>query len=399
MKIVEINTVHYGSTGKIMLQIADLAREQGHEAHTFSRAWKRQTLPSQYHSFFGSYLENGLHRFIAPITGKEGFYSKHGTKRLIRKLKEIDPDVIHLHNIHGFYINLPLLFEYIKSSRAKIVWTMHDCWAFTGHCPYFDIVECDKWKTECFDCPQYNKYPMCNFDNSKQMHENKKEWFSGIKNLTIVTPSKWLASAVKASCLKDYPVVVIPDGIDLEVFKPTESRLRQEYGIENKHVVLGVAFGWGERKGLDVFVELSKRLDSSYQIVLVGVSKAVKEALPEGIIALPLTHSQKELAELYTMADVFVNPTREETLGLVNVEALACGTPVITFNTGGSPECISDSCGVVVEKNDIDKMEKEIKRICTDKPFTQSSCVEWAMQFNKDEKYKEYIKLYGQNNY
>ncbi|MBR2443938.1 MAG: glycosyltransferase [Clostridia bacterium] len=393
MKIVEINTVHYGSTGKIMLQIADLAREQGHEAYTFSRAWSGQALPNEHHTFFGSYLENGIHRFVAPITGNECMYSKAGTKKLIKWLKEIEPDVVHLHNLHGFYINLPLLFGYLKTISARVIWTLHDCWSFTGHCSHFDMIGCEKYKSGCFDCPIYRAYPKSYFDNSKKMFQRKKEWFLGVKDLTIVTPSRWLADRVKESFLGEYPVKVINNGIDLDIFKPCISDFKKNHGIEDKYIVLGVAFGWGARKGLDVFVELSKRLGSSYQIVLVGTDDNVDKMLPENIISIHRTQNQRELAELYSVADVLANPTREDTYPTVNMEAIACGTPVVTFKTGGSPEIVGEGCGAVVPKNDISAFEEEIKKACQN--GKNSSLRQIAEnQFNKSDRFKDYINLY-----
>ena len=393
MKIVEINTVHYGSTGKIMLQIADLAREQGHEAYTFSRAWSGQALPNEHHTFFGSYLENGIHRFVAPITGNECMYSRAGTKKLIKRLKEIEPDVVHLHNLHGFYINLPLLFGYLKTSSARVIWTLHDCWSFTGHCSHFDMIGCEKYKSGCFDCPIHRAYPKSYFDNSKKMFQRKKEWFLGVKDLTIVTPSRWLADRVKESFLGEYPVKVINNGIDLDIFKPCISDFKKNHGIEGKYIVLGVAFGWGARKGLDVFVELSKRLGSSYQIVLVGTDDNVDKMLPENIISIHRTQNQRELAELYSVADVLANPTREDTYPTVNMEALACGTPVVTFKTGGSPEIVGEGCGAVVPKNDISAFEEEIKKACQN---GKNSILRQIAenQFNKSDRFKDYINLY-----
>ena len=228
------------------------------------------------------------------------------------------------------------------------------------------------------------------------MYELKKEWFNVVENLTLVTPSKWLANLTRESFLKEYPVQVIYNGINLEVFKPTESDFRVKYNLENKKIILGVAFAWNERKGLDVFVELSKRLGKDYKIVLVGTSETVEKQVSENIICIRRTQNQTELAQIYTAADLFVNPTREEALGLVNLEALACGTPVVTFKTGGSPECIDQTCGSVVEKNDVDGLLSEIIRICEQKPYSKEACIERAKKFDMNEKFLEYVKLYEQ---
>lgn len=399
MNIVEINTCDYGSTGKIMLQTAEAARKAGHNVFTFSRKWIHQPAPAKGHSYFGYFLENALHRTLAQITGLTECFSYFGTKKLIKEFNKIKPDVIHLHNLHGNYINLPLLFEYLKKSNAKIVWTLHDCWNFTGHCPHFDMIGCDKWKTCCGDCPEYKEYPKSAFDNSKFMYLLKKKWFTGMDNLTIVTPSDWLAGLVKQSFLKDYPVKVINNGIDLSVFKPTESDFRQKCACEDKNIILGVAFGWGKRKGLDVFTELSKRLDNRFQIVLVGTDSEVDKQLPDRIISIHRTQSQAELAEIYTAADLFVNPTREDNYPTVNIEALACGIPILTFDTGGSPEIPDGTCGSVVPKDDIDAMWNEIISICETQPFSRSNCLKRAKQFDMGKKFKAYIDLYNSINY
>ena len=257
------------------------------------------------------------------------------------------------------------------------------------------MIGCDKWKTGCYGCPQYKEYPKSLFDNSKYMYRLKKKWFTGVENMTIVTPSEWLASLVKESYLKDYPVKVINNGIDLNVFKPAESNFREKYALENKYIVLGVAFGWGKRKGLDVFVELEKRFDKEkYKIVLVGTDDNIDKLLPDNIISIHRTQNQTELAEIYTAADVFANPTREENYPTVNMEALACGTPVVTFNTGGSPEMLDETCGAAVAKDDNDAMYNEIIRICETKPYSLEACIKKAKGFDKNEKFGEYIRLY-----
>ena len=302
--------------------------------------------------------------------------------------------MIHLHNLHGWYINFPLLFKYIKKNNIRVIWTLHDCWTFTGHCPHFDMIGCEKWKTGCYQCPQIGEYPASYADISKWMYKHKKQWFTGVEDMTLVTPSEWLANLTRQSFLKDYPVKVINNGIDLSIFKPTESDFRKKYDLEDKFILLGVAFGWGKRKGLDVFIELSKRLDERYQIVLVGTDENVDKQLPKNIISIYRTQNQTELAEIYTAADLFVNPTREENFPTVNIESLACGTPIVTFRTGGSPEIIDESCGVVVEKDDIDGMQKEIERIYEKRPFGQEDCVKRAQNFDMNDKFAEYVELY-----
>lgn len=400
MKIAEINMLSNGSTGKIMLQVADTARAAGHKVKTYSPVrfvrGKRVAPPDiPDHLSWGTREEAMLHYYVGTLLGRNGMYSKKGTRQLIYDLKKFSPDIIHLHNLHMYCINLPMLFDYIKENRIKVVWTLHDCWPFTGHCPHFVLARCDKWKTECKHCPQPRVYPKMYLDTSKMMYRLKKRWFLGVENMTIVTPSKWLANLVKESFLKDYPVKVINNGIDLSVFTPRESNFRKTYKLENKKVILGVAFDWGYRKGLDIFIELAKRLAlDRYQIVLVGTNEMVDEQLPENILSIHSTNNQIELAEIYSAADLFVNPTREENFPTVNMEALACGIPVVTFKTGGSPEVIDSTCGRVVEVDDIDALEREVIHICESTFYPKVACLERAKSFDMYERFGEYIELY-----
>lgn len=393
MKVFQINICPDLSTGNVMMGIAAKARERGVECITAS-APKSVDSPIT-HITIGNNLERKLHLALGKIIGCEFAFSYFSTCRLIKKIKKFNPDIIHLHNLHAYYLNLNVLFKYLKNSGKKIVWTLHDCWAFTGHCPYFDMIGCEKWKTVCYNCPQYKKYPKSIIDTSKYKYKIKNRLINSIKELIIVTPSQWLADLVKQSFLKEYPVKVINNGINLDVFRPTESNFRKKYNCEEKFILLGVAFGWGKRKGLDVFIGLSKRLDDRFQIVLVGTDENVDKQLPDNIISIHRTQNQKELAEIYTAADLFVNPTREENYPTVNMEAIACGTPVLTFNTGGSPEILDETCGSVVAKNDIVSLYNEIMRICNGQPFTEEGCLKRANSFDMKKRFEEYVKLYN----
>lgn len=401
MRVAQINMCSNGSTGKIMVMIAKTAREDGMKVLTCSAAERIKGKQSsvnktQDHFIWGSPLERKFHVYAGIILGRNGMFSCNGTRALIKRLKLFQPDIVHLHNLHGFCINLPLLFRYLRKNNISVVWTLHDCWAFTGHCPHFTMVKCDRWKTGCGKCPQLDCYPKAWIDTTKMMFKLKRRWFCGIKDMTIVTPSCWLADLARQSFLNLYQIRVINNGIDLSVFKPTESNFLQKYGISNdKAVLLGVAFGWGKRKGLDVFVELFKRLDrEKYQIVLVGTDDKIDDRLPDGIISIHRTNDQKELAQIYSAADLFVNPTREENFPTVNIESLACGTPVLTFRTGGSPEILDEYSGSVVPCDDIDALEKEIVRICETMPYKSEDCVKRAAQFDMYNKFKEYVSLY-----
>ena len=380
-----------------MLQIAAEARKQGHEVYTCcpkSRSNLKKKVDHQI--LIGNIFSRNLHIKLAKLTGYNGCFSILSTWNYLRKIKKISPDLIHLHNLHNCYINLPMLFKFIKKYNIRVIWTLHDCWSFTGQCPYFTLAKCEKWKIGCYECQSYREYPQSRVDKTQKMWKLKKKWFTGINNMTIVTPSQWLADLVKQSFLKDYPVQVINNGIDLETFKPISSDFRQRYNIsESQYVLLGVAFGWGKRKGLDVFVELSKRLDDKrYRIVLVGTDDSVDKVLPKNIISIHRTQNQNELAEIYSAADLFVNPTREENYPTVNMESIACGTPVLTFRTGGSSEILDDKTGYVVDADDIDDLEKQIVCICTKQVFSEDDCLERAMKFANNIKFQEYINLY-----
>lgn len=404
MTIVEINSWDFGSTVKIMLQIADAARNNGFTIVTASSRYNgRKRLSSQKdnrnHIYFGSFVSFAIHYILGRNLGLLGLFSALSSIKLLWNIKKSKCSLIHLHNLHDYSINLPLLFHFIKRYRIPVIWTLHDCWAFTGRCPYFDLTKCNRWKNGCHDCPYPKKsYPQSYIDTTQMMWKLKQNWFTGIENCTIVTPSQWLADLVKQSYLCDYPVKVINNGIDLSVFKPTESVFREKYELVGKKVVLGVAFGWGKRKGFDVFIELAKRLPDDYKIVLVGTNDNVDKLLPENVISIHRTQNQQELAEIYTAVDVLANPTREENYPTVNMESIACGTPVVTFETGGSPEILDETCGSVVDCDDIDAMEIEIRRICEEIPYSVDACLKRARSFDMNNRFEEYVKLYKKIN-
>lgn len=396
MRVLQINSVcGIGSTGRIATGIDEILKEQGHESYI---AYGRK-LPKSCDKpiRIGNRLDNYLHVAKTRIFDKHGFGSKKPTKEFINKIERVNPDVIHLHNIHGYYINIELLFEYLKSENKPVVWTLHDCWAFTGHCSHFDYIGCDKWKIVCYDCPQKKSYPSSILiDNSKDNFIKKKEIFTGVNKLTIITPSKWLKSLVEKSFLNEYPINVINNGIDLDVFKPIKSNFREKYKLKNKFIILGVANIWDRNKGYDYFIELSKRLNKDEIIVMVGVTEKQKSQLPDNILGITITNNVNELAEIYSGSDVFINPTLQEVMGLVNVEALACGTPVITFDTGGSSECIDNDCGFIVRKGNLDELIEKIRYVKKYNKFRWSkSCVQRANYlYNKKDRFREYIALY-----
>lgn len=403
--IVFINGANVGSTGRIVYALSALAEEKGYR--TFRAYPKSRNLlpPRENDIIISSVPVKFLSTRSAFLTGLNGCFAWFSTRRLLKKLNRIRPDVLHFHNLHDSYINLPMLFRYIKKRRIKIVWTLHDCWSFTGHCPYFTLAACERWRSGCGKCPQLRAYPPLLFDTTAWLWKKKREWFTGVKDLTIVTPSEWLAGLVRESFLKEYPVEVVVNGIDLETFRPTASDFRKTHGFRDpdapegesgkpKHLILGVSFDWGRRKGLDVFEYLAARLGEDYQIVLVGTNDALDARLPDNIVKIHRTNNAKELAAIYTAADVFVNPTREEVLGMVNLEALACGTPVITFRTGGSPEALDERSGSVVPVDDNEALLREIVRVCETRPFRPEDCIARAASLERDKQFAQYLRFY-----
>lgn len=391
MNILQINTVYAeGSTGKIVMELSRVCKENGIENRAAVRCADKQTGVME----ISGRTDSRIHGKLAQYTMHKGCFSYRRTKRFLKKVDKDRPDIIHLHNLHGSYVNIGLLMDYAKRNDIPVVFTLHDCWAFTAICPHFGIVNCDRWQTGCGNCPQRKKYSSSWLDLTGRVWNLKKKWFTGVKSMTVVTPSAWLASKVKDSFLKDYPVRVIRNGIDTDIFQPTPSSFRQRYGLENKKIVLGVAFGWSYEKGIDIMAALSERLREDYRVVLVGTDERAEKLLPNRIISVRRTYSQRELAEIYSAADVFVNPTREEAFGLTNIEALACGTPVITFRAGGSPECIDETCGTAVEIDDLDGLVKEVVRISEEHPYTEEDCVRRAKRFDKKERLSEYMALY-----
>lgn len=394
MKIYQINVVcGSGSTGRIVVDLAQIIEFQGDKCRI---AYGRGIAPDDVDSYrIGGNCSVYWHALLTRLTGRHGLYSRVATKRLINDIREYNPDIIHLHNLHGYYLNYEILFRYLRESGKPVVWTMHDCWAFTGHCAHYESVDCEKWQSGCDEsCINLLSYPISRTaKNVKGNFERKKREFSQVDNLTIVTPSLWLAEQVKNSFLKGKMVTTIPNGIDLCRFSPKKSDIKKQMGIEKKHLVLGVASVWTEKKGLNDFFELSQILDDTYAVCLVGLSRKQIAELPKRVIGIAKTSSIEELSRFYSSADVFVNLTYEDTFPTTNIEALACGTPVITYRTGGSPEIIETSCGGVVEKGDFAAIKYLIENMC-ERNNMVNSCVKRASEFNKNESYRQYLSLY-----
>jgi len=394
-RILSINSTNRGSTGRIMGQITKLAREAGYD--TFM-AYGRGDEPSDEKSIkIGRKVDIYWHGLVTRVTGRHGFSSKKSTKIFLEKVDKIEPDLIHLHNIHGYYLNIELLFRYIKEKRIPVIWTLHDCWAFTGHCAHFDYVGCDKWKTGCYKCPQLRTYPRSLFvDHSEESYRKKKELLENVENMTLVTPSKWLKDLVGESFLRHHQTIVINNGIDTNVFSPMASK-KSSFGIsEDKFVILGVAAKFTSRKGLKYFLETADKLDKDSVIFLIGLNRKQLRSLPKNIIGIERTENIERLAEAYSMADVFVNPTLEDNFPTTNIEALACGTPVITFRTGGSPETIDDTCGLIVDKSDTERLLNaiEIVRKKGKGEYTKNCRKRVIENFDSNGRFREYIELY-----
>lgn len=390
MKAVQINiSCQQGSTGKICAAVSELLTEKSVENYILYNNGT-STLPNAVK--YTDKTRVNLAALSSRILGNWGFEGGGSTRKLIGYLDKIRPDLIHLHNLHSHACHLDMLFSWIRRHHVKTFWTIHDCWPFTGYCMHYDMIGCDKWQTGCGGCPQRKIYSWL-FDRSAELYRRKKELTRDL-DLTLIAPSEWTARQIQKSFLNNYPVKVIYNGIDTAVFCPAASDVRERYCLKDKRIVLGVAFGWGKKKGLDVFVEFSQRLSDDYRIVLVGTDDKIDAALPGNITSIHRTQDQRELAALYSAADVFVNPTREEVLGLTNLEALACGTPVITFNSGGSPETIDSSCGIVVPKDDVLSLIREVRRVCETRPFSAQACIERARRFEINERFQDYIRLY-----
>ncbi|SEV94402.1 Glycosyltransferase involved in cell wall bisynthesis [Chryseobacterium wanjuense] len=396
IKIFQISSeVNSGSVGRIAEHIGEKIIDNGWESYI---AYGRDHNPSKSNVIpIGNKISLISHGLKTRLTDRHGFGSVAATKKLIKTIKEINPDLIQLQHLHGYFVNIEILFNFLSEFKKPIVWTFHDCWSFTGHCAYYEFVDCHKWKTECFKCPQTHDYPQSYIDQSTRNFRDKKRIFNSVENLTIVPVSNWIGDQVKESFLKNFRVHTIHNGIDIEKFAPQNAEsIKEKYNLKNKFIILGVASPWSERKGLKYFVELSKNISDDYQIILIGLNDEQIKKLPSNIIGVKRTENIKELAEFYSVADVFVNPTLEDTFPTTNLEAQSCGTPVITFKTGGAPEAIDENTGIVVEKGNVQGLLDAIQEIKKNgKQFYTKECRKRAeLKFNKNDRFQEYLDLY-----
>lgn len=397
--VFQINTIiNSGSTGRIAEEIGIAIRSRGWRSII---AYGRNTRSSQSELFrIGNDWDIKFHGLKTRFFDMHGLGSALATKHLIKKIKETSPDIIHLHNIHGYYLNYPLLFDFLSKVNIPVVWTLHDCWALTGHCVHFSYVHCERWKTQCMCCPQKNQYPASIFiDRSTRNYLLKKKYFTSVKNMRIISVSNWLNNLVEDSFLNIYPHQRIYNGVDIEQFviKDSCALVKNEYKIgREKKILLGVASQWIDRKGINDFISLRKKLIDEYIVILVGLTKKQISSLPKGIIGIQKTDNRQQLVNLYSAADIFINLTWEDNFPTTNLEAMACGTPVITYKTGGSIEAVSNETGRIVEQGDIDGIIDAIEQLLHERSGKYShACRQRAVDlYNKQDRYAEYINLY-----
>lgn len=398
-KLLLINvSANSGSTGRIAEEIGQTAIEHGYESYF---AYGRTGRESKSHLIrIGNDFDIKLHGLETRLFDNHGFSSRRATKQFIEEIERIQPDVINLHNVHGYYLNIEILFNYLAKANIPVVWTLHDCWPFTGHCAHFMRIGCEKWMTACHHCENFNRYPQSWFDHSARNFQKKKTLFTKLQKLTLVAPCQWMADMLKQSFLKEYPCKVINNGTDLNVFRPytTEETqpLKNTYGLNEKKVVLGVTNVWQQVKGWDDFIGLSKLLPGDYRIVMIGLTEQQLSELPKNIVGLKRTENVQELAKWYSLADVFVNPTYVDNFPTTNIEALACGTPVITYNTGGSPEAVDEQTGAVVEKG-VQGLKDAIVTIVSRKNEMTMACRNRVIDnFNKKDRFNDYVELFNE---
>ena len=403
-RIVQINPVvrTNTSTGRIMQEIGSLAESNGWLnwcAYSKGRDGERECVTESI--AVGDRWSVAAHGVLTRLFDRHGLGSAGATRKFVKRLKEINPDIIHIHNIHGYFLNYPLLFEYLRESDVKVVWTVHDCWLYTGHCYYYSAAECDKWQTGCGDCPQRGAFPRSLFvDRSRRNFSNKKSAFMSIPRdrMVIVPVSEWMREEMSKSFFRDSRFEVIHNGIDTSVFHPCEGlEMHRRLGVgADKKIILGLASIWSKEKGLDDFIKLSRLIGPDEVIVLVGVDDKTAGQLPDTIRSIRRTENIEMLAQLYSEATAFVNPTWQDNYPTVNLEAISCGTPVVTYNTGGSIESVTDVTGKVVEQGDVAGLlaaVREIESLGAD--CFRQPCRDYALaHFRQEDRYRDYLRLY-----
>lgn len=392
MVIVQIASASTGGIGRLTRDISDVLNQKG--ISNYIAYGRGEIFDSERDYMFGSRTEILMHGALTRLTDKTGLYSKNGTLQLLEFLDRVKPNIIQLHNLHGYYLNYEILFQYIKSHNITTVWTLHDCWAYTGHCTHYTFVRCDQWKSQCYRCTQQRRYPTCWFKgNVKENYERKRRAFTGVENLTLVTPSKWLANQTKYSFLKGYETKVINNGIDLKLFRVKGKTDISKYHIPDKKIVLGLASTWGDRKGESDFIRLAAMLSPEYVVVMVGLSSQKIKKLPSNVIGIEHTENVEDLVDIYNAAEIFLNLTYEDNFPTTNLEAMACGTSVLTYRTGGSPESITKEVGYVVPVGDVQAV-RDIVVAHRKNHQTILACRENALKYDKNDRFNEYVELY-----
>lgn len=402
-RLLQINPVirNSTSTGRIMQEIAELATQHGWECYIAYSKGRDGMKPCKVKTIpVGNRWSTAWHGVTTRLFDRHGLASNRATRRFIKEIERIKPDIIHIHNIHGYFLNYKILFDYLAQSCIPVIWTVHDCWLYTGHCYYYSFAQCDKWKEGCHHCPQRKEFPTSYFiDRSRKNYRDKQKAFTSLpkEQLTIVPVSKWIRGEMQHSFLKDCRYQVIHNGIDTKTFNIYDSEaVKEKYELQGKHILLGLASIWSEEKGLNDFIRMAPLLHEDEVIVLVGIKEEQKALLPTNIVAIARTENIRQLAELYAAADAFVNSTWQDNYPTVNMEAIACGTPVVTYRTGGSIETITPDTGIIVEQGDVQGLLSAARTIREKgKEHYQAKCREYALaHFKKEERYAEYLELY-----
>lgn len=395
MILFQINAIaNSGSTGRIAENIAEYAHKQGWECYT---AYGRWCNPSATHLIkIGSRWSVYFHYLLSRVWGLHGLASWNATRLLLKKIEKINPDIIHLHNVHGYYLNYPMLFQFLSSHNYPVVWTLHDCWAFTGHCPHYTASQCFKWVTGCSDCPNLNQYPVSMFDNSRANYQRKSFYFNNVRSLTLVPVSNWLSKELKRSFLKSNRLVTIPNGVNVSLYRPIDSNVREKYGVGSDFMVLAVATWWTKAKGFEEFIQLANIVKDDVKILMVGVSKKQMKLLPSNIIGVQRTENVNELVQLYSAADIYVNFSIEESFGLTTAESLSCGTPVLVYDSTACPDIVVPEVGCVVTPHNLDEANRAINNVkSVGKSFYSEKCRQYALSHLDDTVcYKRYFSLY-----
>ena len=397
MKILQINAVNrFGSTGRTCKELADYINQSNENiCYTAFSVGEQQ----EYEYQIGSKLDRKLHAFLSRLTCRQGWFSARATRKLIGFMEQIQPDVVHLRNLHSNFVNVPMLLKYLAKKDIATVVTLHDCWFYTGKCCHYTVENCSKWKSGCYDCPQLRKgNASWFFDATDRVWLKKKALFEALPRLAVVGVSEWITEEARQSflrCAKE--VVRIYNWIDLDTFtrKETAEELRNCYAPNGEKIILGVASGWSKNKGLDDFLKLAKLLGETYRICLVGgMPKGIE--LPKNVCHIPTTNSPDALAELYSMADVFVTLSAEETFGKVSAEALACGTPVVCYDSTANKELVGSGCGEVCALGDLQAIADAVKTICKrEDPNVAERCRTFAEEnFSKEQRILDYLSLY-----